>query len=306
MTSSRTTAIVPIPLAKMPTEMAATEAAITTTAVLSEWAAKREGGSVEPSRTAAIGGTRVARSAGTTLASSVIPVPSASETRTVRSANTIPASGSSPPTALKQLGEPEPGEEPEHRGQQPDHQALDHDRAHDLLARGPERAQRRELARALGDRDRERVEDHERADEQRDRAEAQQEVADGVDDDVGLLASAAACCSESLTSRLAGTSGWTARDELLRRRAVLGGDRDAVEAAFLVQQRLGGGQVPDRHRRAAERVDLAEGGDPGHLVAVLGAERGHGDRVADAEVLAGRRVGVDARPARLPPATGRS
>ena len=102
----------PSPLAKMPTEMAATEAAITTTAVFSEWAAKREGGSVEPSRTAAIGGTRVARSAGMMLASSVITVPSASETRTVRSENTIPASGSSPPSALSSLASPSPAKSP--------------------------------------------------------------------------------------------------------------------------------------------------------------------------------------------------
>ena len=110
--SSRTTASVAIPLAKMPTQMAATEAAITAMAVLSEWAAKREGGSVEPSRTAAIGGTRVARRAGTMLASTVITVPSASETRTVRSANTIPASGSSPPIALSSLASPNPANRP--------------------------------------------------------------------------------------------------------------------------------------------------------------------------------------------------
>ena len=74
----------PSPPAKMPTEIAAIEAAITTMAVFSEWEAKRVGGSVEPSRTAAIGGTRVARSAGMMLASSVITVPRASEITTVR------------------------------------------------------------------------------------------------------------------------------------------------------------------------------------------------------------------------------
>ena len=36
------------------------EVTITATAGFIEWAAKREGGSVEPSRTTAIGGTRVA------------------------------------------------------------------------------------------------------------------------------------------------------------------------------------------------------------------------------------------------------
>ena len=44
-----------------------------------------------------------------------------------------------------------------------------------LPPRGAERAQRRELARALGDRDRERVRDHEAADEERDAAEREQE-----------------------------------------------------------------------------------------------------------------------------------
>ena len=281
------------PLAKIPTEMAATEAAITTTAVFSEWAAKREGGSVEPSRTAAIGGTRVARSAGMMLASSVIVVPSASETRTVRSANTIPASGRSPPSAVNNLASPKPGEQPDHRGQQPDHQALDHDRAHDLLARCPERPQRRELARALGDGDRQGVEDHERAHEQRDRAEAQQEVADGVDDDVGLAGVRRSLLLGVLDLQARGDQRLDGADELVRGRAVLGGDRDAVETAFLVQQRLGGREVPDRDRGAAERVDPAEAGDAGQLVASLGPERGHGDHVADLEVLAGGRVGID-------------
>ena len=92
---------------------------------------------------------------------------------------TVAASGSSTPSALNRatmpLAIPSPNSEPDHRGQQPDHEALEHDRAHDLLARGAERPQRGELPRALGDGDRQRVEDDERADEQRDAAEAQQE-----------------------------------------------------------------------------------------------------------------------------------
>ena len=57
-------------------------------------------GSVEPSRTAAIGGTRVARRAGTIVASRVIPVPTTSETSTVLNAKTVPPSGRSTPIAL--------------------------------------------------------------------------------------------------------------------------------------------------------------------------------------------------------------
>ena len=55
--------------------------------------ASREGGSTDPSRTAAIGGTRVARSAGQRLARSVTRVPTTSETTTVRVAKTSPVSG---------------------------------------------------------------------------------------------------------------------------------------------------------------------------------------------------------------------
>ena len=57
------------------------------------------------------------------------------------------------------------------RAQQPDHEAFDHDRAHDLLARGAERPQHPELARALRDGDREGVEDEEAADQQGDPTE---------------------------------------------------------------------------------------------------------------------------------------
>ena len=56
-------------------------------------------GSVAPSRTAAIGGTRVARRAGRMLASSVIPVPSRSETMIVCGATTVDAFGRSTPSA---------------------------------------------------------------------------------------------------------------------------------------------------------------------------------------------------------------
>ena len=107
------------------------------------------------------------------------------------------------------------------------------------------------------------------------------------------LASAAACCCGVLDLQAGGDQRLDGADELGRRGAVLGGDRDAVEAAALVQQRLGGGEVPDRDRGAAERVEPSEGGDAGHLVAVLGSERCHGDRVTDCEVLRGRRVGVE-------------
>jgi hypothetical protein len=56
---------------------------------------KRPFGNSAPSRTAAIGGTRVARIAGNRPASTVISVPTSSETTIVRVANTVPATGRS-------------------------------------------------------------------------------------------------------------------------------------------------------------------------------------------------------------------
>ena len=55
------------------------------------------GGSTAPSRTAAIGGTRVERSAGRKAASSVITTPTSSDTMIVRVANTVLACGRSMP-----------------------------------------------------------------------------------------------------------------------------------------------------------------------------------------------------------------
>ena len=80
------------------------------------------------------------------------------------------------------LREREPEEEPDHRGDEAHDERLEHDRPAHLPPRGAERPQRRELARPLGDRDRQRVDDHERADEQRDHAEREQEVAQEGDE----------------------------------------------------------------------------------------------------------------------------
>ena len=129
-------------------------------------------GSVAPSRTAAIGGTRVARNAGTRPAISVTSVPTSSETTIVRVAKTVSRLRQVEAERLEERvqpdGEPEPAEQPDDRGEQADHERLEDHRAQHLPPRRAERAQRRELARPLRDRDRERVEDHEGADEERD------------------------------------------------------------------------------------------------------------------------------------------
>ncbi len=144
-------------------------------------------GSVAPSRTAEIGGTRVARSAGSRPATQ-------RHQRAGDHARRRPCGVASTAPGLRQVD----AERREQRLQalgdaDAEHAApiaeastpmtsrLEQHRAQHLPARGAERAQRRELTRALGDRDRDRVEDHERADEQRDAAEREQERADGAD-----------------------------------------------------------------------------------------------------------------------------
>jgi hypothetical protein len=62
---------------------------------------KRPRGIVAPSRTAAIGGTRVARIAGKSPATSVTSVPTSSETTIVRVAKTVSVCGRSRFSALK-------------------------------------------------------------------------------------------------------------------------------------------------------------------------------------------------------------
>ena len=127
--------------------------------------------------------TRVARRAGTRLASerdARCRAPSrrarcATATTSGSSSRSAASTPSDSTSAHHALRDPVADHEPDRGGDDPEHEALEHDRAHDLPARGAERAQRGELTRALGDRDRQRVEDHERADEQRDAAEDQQE-----------------------------------------------------------------------------------------------------------------------------------
>ena len=142
--------------------------------------AKRDSGSVAPSRTAAIGGTRVARSAGRRLASSVTRMPTSSETTIVRVSKTRPLFGSVKPTASKSLkspfASPSPRKRPVTDASDADDERLDHDRASTWRRDAPSVRSGRELARPLRDRDRERVRDHEAADEERDAAEREQEV----------------------------------------------------------------------------------------------------------------------------------
>ena len=79
-----------MPLPSAPSETSTIATTSMPSAVTGPYLAnQRDGGSTEPSRTAAIGGTRVARRAGRMLANSVTIVPTSSETITVRVAKTV-------------------------------------------------------------------------------------------------------------------------------------------------------------------------------------------------------------------------
>ena len=110
-------------------------------------------------------------------------VPTPRLTRIVRVEKTSPLLGRSTPVDSRSAVSPdrdaEPQEEPDDRADDADGDRLQHRRQH-LTPRGAERAQGRELAHPLRNRDRERVGDHEAADEERDAAEAEQEVLDDV------------------------------------------------------------------------------------------------------------------------------
>ncbi len=106
----------PVPLAtKRPTSSAAKPSTVTASEPTARKRANRPGGSVAPSRTAAIGGTLVARSAGRRLASSVIRIPTRSETTIVLVWNASPLFGSVNPIRSKSLNSPFARKRPRNR-----------------------------------------------------------------------------------------------------------------------------------------------------------------------------------------------
>ncbi len=136
------------------------------------------------------------------------------------------------------LGKQQAEEQPDHRGDDADDERLEDDRPEHLLPRRAERAQRGELARPLGDRDRQRVGDHERADEQRDPAEGEQKALQEGDEVVGVgrVRLRLLAARERLRARRQDLADL--RQELLVGNPGLGGDGDLVEPAFLLEQPL--------------------------------------------------------------------
>ena len=166
-----------------------------------------------------------------------------------------------------------------------------------LAARRPERAQGRELARPLRDRDRERVEDDEGADEERDGRRRR--------------AGASGRSRPARRSPLASASSWPRRWRPRLRRARPAGSpgralgRDAVLPRRPRSRRAGRpcrrAPARSRRRRSASvslpvESRLRELRDAGDREPPDRAARGDADRVADRQVVLLRRAGVDRRP----------
>ena len=180
--------------------------------------------SVAPSRTAASGGTRVARKAGRRLATTRDEDARSERDHAPRSAVRMrPLFGSVKPDGVEEreqaFRQPDADREPDQRRQHADDERLDQDRGQDLPTRRADGAQGRELPRPLGDRDRERVGDHEAADEERDPAEGEQEAAQERDEAVRLRGVVLGLLRRrSSPVRSAGTSAWSSRTSLFVRR----------------------------------------------------------------------------------------
>src|SRR5262249_931306 len=134
-------------------------------------------------------------------------------------------------------------EEPDDRADQADHARLQHDRAEHLAPGGAERAQGRQLAQPLRDRDRERVGDHEAADEQGDPGKAEQDVPDRLHARLRVLAVRARLGGRGLHLRRHGEQRADLAYELRIRDTLFGLDADQVELALLVEKPLRGREV---------------------------------------------------------------
>ena len=99
--------VAPVPLTTNRPRATATNPSVTVAAELTlRYRDIRPSGSAAPSRTAAMGSTRVARSAGRRLASTVTITPTRIETITVRTCTTVPLLGSVRPAALNSAKRP--------------------------------------------------------------------------------------------------------------------------------------------------------------------------------------------------------
>ena len=144
-----------------------------------------DSGRATSSRSAWTGAIRPVRRAGSQAATIVTMIPVAYAATGVRGARMSGWSARSRPNVATRAPDPhrehETEAEPERRADDADDERLELDRADHLSLGGPQGAQQRQLAAALGDQDREGVDDDVAAHHQRDPGEDQQEGGEEVD-----------------------------------------------------------------------------------------------------------------------------
>ncbi len=187
--------------------------------------------------------------------------------------------------------ETDPGQQSEPRCQQSDHDGLGDDGADDLTPVRTERPKHRELASALGHRDREGVEDEERGDEQRHPREDEKGGVEEADELADILLLRLDVFGPGLDLNRAGHRCFEVASEDLRRRAGAGGDIDRIKPALLACDPLGLWKGEQCQGCPAERIDLTERGDADELVGARLLLAGDLDLVAHREPLVvGRRL----------------
>ena len=232
-------------------------------------------------------------------ATSVTSVPVISATTIVRVCSVVPPCGSSAPNALNASlsagASPRPASRP---SSEPISLIDDRLRVQSAFEAEPPALwrppgpSRPELARALGDRDREGVEDHEAANEQRDPGEREQRRAEELEARLDVLGLAGGLLLPSARSPAPEAPPAVARDQLVGSHPAWH-RVDAVELPDGAGNALRLGERQHGHAGSGERVHIAVLRDPDDAVATLRPFARKRQRVAELEALVARGVAVD-------------
>ena len=194
---------------------------------------------------------------------------------------------------LEQSGNAEATEQSEDRGEHADEASFQHDHAADLLGARSDGPQEPVLTGSLSDQGREGVVDDEGADEQHHDGEAEQDVAEDVDEvaELGLLLSDHDLAGHGLEP--VGEHGGDRRDELFGGDAVGGVHHDGVDETLGVEHPLGGREVEaDEVGATGAALAEIEGADEGEEFRLAGREA-DGDLLADRESARVRLGGIE-------------
>ncbi len=275
-----------------PSRSSASATASTATAAGTPKRASLDGGRT-PSRTAAIGSTRVARMAGIRLASTVTIVPTSSETMIVRVAKMVLPCGRSMPNDVKSASRPFASPRPR---KSPITDAT-------TPITNPSMITERRTCRRVAPRVRSVPNSRARCaiviesvfaitkmpTNSAMPPNASRNFCRMLVKSLVSLTCFAACCAPLRTCVAGGRIGLISRHELRRRDTRLRRDVDLVELPDLAEERLRCRQVEDRHRRAADRRDVAELHDAGDLVLLHRPAGDRADRLSDRRSASCRR-----------------